>query len=52
MKSDGKAMDLVFNLDGGTITLEELTGGRACGTFELSGIEETRIKGSFEVPLQ
>jgi hypothetical protein len=52
MKSDGQAMDLVFNLDEGTTRIEALAGGRACGTFDLSGIEETRIKGSFEVAVE
>jgi hypothetical protein len=52
MKSDGKAMDLVFNLESGTIQLRELADGRACGTFDLSGIEDTRISGSFSVAVE
>lgn len=52
MKSDGKAMDLVFNLDGGTIRLEEMAAGRACGTFDLQGVSETRLSGSFDVEIE
>jgi hypothetical protein len=52
MKSDGKAMDLVFNLESGTIQLQEMANGRACGTFDLTGIEETRISGSFDLAIE
>jgi hypothetical protein len=52
MKPDGKAMDLVFNLKSGTIHLQEVANGRACGTFDLTGIEETRISGSFDVAIE
>ncbi len=52
MKPDGKAMDLVFNLESGSIQLQELANGRACGTFDLSGIENTVISGSFEVAVE